>query len=410
MVYVGIDWADQSHSLCILDETGNKLLAFDIPHGQGGFETAHEQIAKYAHSAANAPVAIETKDSLIVDFFLELGYSLHFLNPRQTDRFRDRHRMSGAKSDGFDAYVLADALRTDQHLFNALSPLDEQSLKLRVLTRTREGLVQRKVAVSNELTAALKRYFPVAVKLFKSLDTREAISFLLQYPTYAQAKTVSVSRIHSVLKKAGLSDKVAEKHADTIKSKLQEPQPTPSRSIAEAYPMAAKSLLRQMYNILEELDAIEAQIKINYEDHPNKELLESLPGIASTLGPVLAAELGSDIARFADLKTLKAFAGSSPITQSSGKHCEIKFRRACNWRVRQALHLASQSAITCCPWARELYKRLRSEGKSYGRALRAVANQLIEILHAIMISRTPYSEEYHMRMKVIHSKATANLT
>lgn len=410
MVYVGIDWADQSHSLCILDETGNKLHAFDIPHGQGGFETAHERIAKYSQSTSDAPVAIETKDSLIVDFFLEMGYSLHFLNPKQTDRFRDRHRMSGAKSDGFDAYVLADALRTDRHLFNALSPLDEQSLKLRVLTRTREGLVQRKVAVSNELTAALKRYFPVALKLFKSLDTPEAISFLLQYPTYAQAKTVSVSRIHSVLKKAGLSDKVAEKHADTIKSKLQESQPTPAPSIAEAYPMAAKSLLRQMHSILEELDAVEEQIKINYSDHPNKDLLESLPGVASTLGPVLAAELGSDITRFADIKTLKAFVGCSPVTQSSGKFCEIRYRRACNWHLRQALHLASRSAIACCPWARELYNRLRSEGKSYGRALRAVASQLIEILHAIMISRTPYSEEYHMRMKIIHSKATANLT
>ncbi|MDO8655563.1 MAG: IS110 family transposase [bacterium] len=410
MIYVGIDWADQSHSLCIVDEAGKKLHAFEIPHGQAGFEIAHGRIAKYAPVTQDAPIAIETKDSLIVDFFLELGYSLYFLNPKQTDRFRDRHRMSSSKSDGFDAYVLADALRTDRHLFNALSPLDEHSLKLRVLTRTREGLVQRKVAISNELTAALKRYFPVALGLFNGLDTPEAISFLLQYPTYDQARTVSQPRIHSILKKAGLSDRTAEKRAQTVYSKLKDPQPTPAPSIVQAYPVAVSSLLRQMRGVLGELEAVEEQIRIDYKDHPNKNLLESLPGIASTLGSVLAAELGSDITRFSDVKTLKAFAGSSPVTERSGKYCNIKFRRACNRRVRQALHLASQSAITCCPWARELYDRLRSQGKSYGRALRAVACQLIEILYVVLLRRTPYSEEYHLRMRTLHSKPTLVLT
>jgi len=161
MVYVGIDRSGESHSLCVLDEAGDKLREFEIPHGQVGFETAHDRIAKYASATQDALVAIETKDSLIVDFFPELGYSLHFLNPRQTDR----------------------------HLFNALSPLDEHS-------------------------------------------------------------------------------------------KLREPHPTPAPSILEAYPAAVKSLLRQMHGVLEELQAVEEEIRVCYKDHPNKQLLESLPGIA----------------------------------------------------------------------------------------------------------------------------------
>lgn len=409
-VTVGIDWSDKSHSFCILDVAGAKLDEFEIPHGQAGFETAHNRIAKRSPSPEDARIAIETKDSLLVDFLLELGYSLYFLNPKQTDRFRDRHRMSSSKSDGFDAYVLADAVRTDPHLFNALSPLDEQSLTLRVLTRTREGIVRRKVAISNELTAALKRYFPVALELFSALDKPEAIGFLLQYPTYPQARTVSESRIHSVLKKQGLSDRIAAKHAQIIHNKLKEPQPTPAQSATRAYPIAVKSLLRQLHDVLRELEAIEQDIRDNYTNHPNKQLLESMPGIASTLGPILAAELGSDITRFVDVKMLKAFAGSSPVTERSGKYCEIKYRRACNWRVRQALHLASQSALVCCPWARELYDTMRCQGKSYGRALRAIANQLIEILYAVLTRRTPYSEDYHLRMKTIHSRPVPLLT
>ena len=409
-VNVGIDWSDKSHSFCILDDAGDKLDAFEISHGLAGFETAHKHISKLATATDDLRIAIETKDSLLVDFFLELGYTLYFLNPKQTDRFRDRHRMSSSKSDGFDAYVLADAVRTDSHLFSTLSPLDEQSLTLRVLTRTREGIVRRKVAISNELTAAFKRYFPLALELFTALDTTEAIGFLLQYPTYAQARTVSESRIQSIIKKQGISDRIAARHANTIHNKIKEPQPTPAQTTTRAYPIAVRSLLRQMHDVLRELKAIEQDIRDNYANHPNKQLLESLPGIASTLGPILAAELGSDITRFVDVKMLKAFAGSSPVTQRSGKYCKIKYRRACNWRVRQALHLASQSAIVSCPWARDIYNKMRAQGKSYGRALRAVANQLIEIIYAILTRRIPYSENYHLKMKIIHSNTIPVLT
>ena len=405
MINTGIDWSDRSHCFCILDEAGNRLDSFEIPHGHDGFQAAHTRIAKHA-GPEEVRIAIETKDSLLVDFLSELGYTLYFLNPKQTDRFRDRHRMSRSKSDSFDAYVLADAVRTDAHLFNALSPLDEESLRLRVLTRTREGLVNRKVAVQNEITAYLKRYFPVALELFGGTDSLEAISFLLAYPTYEQAKSVSKTRIASILGKgAGISKAIALRHAQQAHGKLRQAQPTPAASVARAYPLAVKSLLRQLQSILGEMEALEQEIRENYQHHPNKDLIESLPGVAQTLGPVIAAELGTQITRFADLKTLKAFGGSSPVTERSGKFCAIHFRRACNNHLRRALHLASQGAIRQAGWARELYDRLRANGKSYGRALRAVADQILEMLYVILGRRTPYDEAYHLRMKALHGKA-----
>jgi len=405
MVNTGIDWSEESHYFCILDEAGNRLDSFEISHGQDGFESAHARIAKHA-SPGDVRVAIETKDSLLVDFLSELGYTLYFLNPKQTDRFRDRYRMSHSKSDSFDAYVLADAVRTDAHLFNALSPLDDKSLRLRVLTRTREGLVNRKVAVENEITSCLKRYFPLALKLFGGVDNLEAISFLLQYPTYEQARTVSHARIASILSKgAGVSKAIALRHAQEAHSKLKEPQPTPSISVVQAYPLAIKSLLRQLQSILEEMEALERQIHQEYQDHPNKDLIESLPGVAQTLGPVIAAEMGTEIARFSEIRTLKAFGGTSPVTQRSGKFCSIHFRRACNNHLRRALHLASFGAIRQAGWARELYDKLRASGKSFGRALRAVADQLLEMLYVILTRRTPYDEAYHLRMKALHGTA-----
>jgi transposase len=405
MLYAGIDWSDKSHCICLLDGAGDRLDSFNISHGQDGFEYAHSRIAQHANPE-DVRVAIETKDSLLVDFLCELGYTLYFLNPRQTDRFRDRHRMSHSKSDTFDAFVLADAVRTDVHLFNALSPLDEDSLRLRVLTRTREGLVGRKVAVQNEITAYLKRYFPMALELFGGIDNLEAISFLLQYPTCEQARGVSETRIASVLGKwADVSEAIAQRHAQQAYQKLRLPQPSPSTSVSRSYPLAVKSLLRQLQCILEEMKALDQEIRDTYSDHPNKDLIESLPGVAETLGPVIAAELGADMARYSELRTLKAFGGSSPVTEQSGQFRGIHFRRACNNHLRRALHLASQGAIRKADWARELYNRLRAEGKPYGRALRAVADQLLEMLYMILTRRTPYDEAYHLRMKALHGKA-----
>lgn len=405
MVHVGIDWADKFHWLCIVDDQGEKLCSLSFAHSQEGFEKAQDAIVKHS-AGGEARIAIETKDSLLVDFLLELGYSLFFLSPKQTDRFRDRHRLSTAISDSFDAYVLADAVRTDVHLFRMLPPLDGVSLRLRVLTRSRERLVKRKVAVQNEITSHLKRYFPVALELFGGTDNAEAIAFLLECPTHEQAKAVSKGRIESVLKKpGGASPAIAKRHAARVYTKLREPQMSAAPNVVDAYPFAVQSLLRQLASILEEIAVLEQQIADIYKDHANKDIIESLPGVAEVLGPVIAAEVGEDISRFGSAKTLKAFVGSSPVTRRSGGHREVLFRRACNRHLRRALHLASLASLITAEWAKELFDRLRSEGKSYGRALRAVADQIIEMLYIMLSRRTLYDEEYHRRMKALHGQA-----
>jgi transposase len=168
---------------------------------------------------------------------------------------------------------------------------------------------------------------------------------------------------------------------------LREAQPTPSAGVARAYPLAVKSLLRQLQAILEEMAALEQEIAISYADHPNRELIDAMPGMAQVTGPIITAGIGTDMTRFADLRTLKAYCGTSPVTEQSGKFRCVHIRRACNRDIRRAIHLAAGGAINKCPWARELYDRLKAEGKSHGRALRAVADQLIEMLYVVLTRR-----------------------
>ncbi|MDM7912524.1 MAG: IS110 family transposase [Methanotrichaceae archaeon] len=404
MINVGIDWSDQDHEICILDAQGESLSTLKIPHSQAGFEQAHAAIAKHASSVDDVRIAIETRDSLFVDFLSELGYTLYFLNPRQTDRFRDRHRMSHSHTDPFDAYVLADAVRTDSNKFSTLSPLDEKSLLLRALCRARVNVIRRKVSIENELISALKRYFPLALNLFPSLDHPATIAFLMRYTTYKDACNASRADIISILTAHGLTKPAAEERAAAALQKLREPQPIPAANVAHALPIVVQSLLRQLDSVITEIAGIEKQIKTVYRDHPDKDLLESLPGIAATLGPVIASELGCDITRYSSLGILRAYAGTSPVTIRSGKSHGVHFRRACNQQLRRALHLAAATAIRTSSWARERYDRLRASGHSHGRALRAVADQLVEMIFVILTRRTPYDEAYHVRMQAIHGR------
>lgn len=206
-----------------------------------------------------------------------------------------------------------------------------------------------------------------------------------------------------LMKHAEVSPAIAARHALQACALLKEKQAQPQVSVAQAYPVVVKSLLRQMKNILAELEVLDGEIATLYRSHPNKELIDSLPGVADKLGPVLAAEIGTDLARFQGVKALKAFAGVCPVTGQSGKYKSVFFRRACNKQLRRAVHLASQAALHK-PWARELFDRLRSQGKTYGRSLRAVGEQLLEILYAILQRGVPYNDEYHMQMKVVHGR------
>lgn len=174
--------------------------------------------------------------------------------------------------------------------------------------------------------------------------------------------------------------------------------------------MAVASLLRQLGNVITELKSVHQQIQEIYTNHQNMELIDSMPGIGDILDPVFAGEIGADISRFWSLGMPKAFAGCDPVTSQSGESHEVAFRRACNLHLRRDLHLVSQGAIVRAGWSRELYDRQRAHGKPYGRALRAVGEQLIEILYILLKKRIACDEDYHLQMKAKHGKRAQNLT
>ena len=129
--------------------------------------------------------AIEKPQGRIVDFLLDHAVVVYPVNPKALDRARDRFRMSQSKSDSFDAYVLAEFLRTDHVHLRALQPDSEQAQELKMLTRDHHRLGRHKTRLLNQIEVTLKEYYPRPLEVFSDLESQIALDFLQHYPTPA---------------------------------------------------------------------------------------------------------------------------------------------------------------------------------------------------------------------------------
>ena len=200
MFYVGIDWADLKHDICVVDEKGERVVKFTIPHTAQGLSKLHHRLSMLTPNRDELLVALETDKGLVVSFLFDLGYTVYPINPKAVSRYRDRYRTSGAKSDPLDALVLANILRTDRHRFRPLLPDTTLARELKVLTRDHRHLVKSRTALSNQLTACLKAYYPRALELFSKVTQPITLAFLKAYPTPQGASGLSLKGLKCFLR------------------------------------------------------------------------------------------------------------------------------------------------------------------------------------------------------------------
>jgi hypothetical protein len=158
--FAGVDWGSERHQACLLDAQGAIVGEREFPHsGKGLSELADWILSRTGISSAVA-VAVEVPHGPVVDILLDRGFIVHAINPKQLDRLRDRFSVAGAKDDRRDAYVSADGLRTDRHLFRRLQIADPRLIELRTWSRLAEELQEERVRLSNRLHQQLWRYYP----------------------------------------------------------------------------------------------------------------------------------------------------------------------------------------------------------------------------------------------------------
>jgi len=393
MVFVGIDWAEAHHDVCLLDEQGKLLGKRRVSEGLEGVRRLHELLAEQAEEPEQVVVGIETDRGLLVQTLVAAGYQVYAINPLAVTRYRDRHTTSRAKSDSGDAKLLADLVRTDRRNHRPVAGDSEQAEVIEILARAHQNLIWTRKRHTNQLRSQLREFYPAALAAFDGdLAGMDAIAILERAPTPYQGRSVSRAQIVSALRKGGRERNLETKAAE-IQACLRAPQIQPPPEVTQAYGRSVTALVRLLRHLNQELVSLEKELGDTFETHPDAEIYLSLPGLGNVLGARVLAEFGDDRTRFANPKARKNYAGTSPITRASGRSRVVVVRFVGNRRLVDACYLWAYAALRPSPGARRYYDALRARGQTHNQALRAVANRLVGILHGCLRHSQPYREE-----------------
>ncbi len=335
-------------------------------------------------------VGIETDRGPWVQALISAGYQVFAVNPLQASRYRERHGVSGAKSDAADAHILADMVRTDSHHRRPVAGDIAQAEAVKVVTRTHKTLIWERTQCGQRLRHMLREYFPAALEAFEDLDAPDTLELLARAADPAAAAKLTVAQISAALRRAhrrGVPEKSARIQAVLRGESLGQPEVT-----TMAYAASARALIAVLSALDEQVKVLQGQVEICFRQHPAAEIIVSQPGLGPVLGARLLAEFGDDPARYASAKARKNYAGTSPITRASGRKKTVAARYVHNNRLLDALMSQAFAALTASPGARGCYDRQRARGAGHNPALRQLANRLVGILHGCLTSGTPYAE------------------
>lgn len=398
MFNIGIDWASDHHDIAIVDDSGHKVSAFRIPHTRQGLDTLRDKLRELSISTGDKDkiiIGIETSRLLLVDFLLNEGYEIYAINPKAIDRYRDRYTSSQAKSDTFDAEVIAHALRTDRDRFRSLKPDSDLLRELRILVRDCRRFIRTKTLFLNQLRACLRDYYPVALELFSEFDSSAALEFLKSYP---QATRVPAKKIEKLLRRNHHSS--PEQKAKGIAGKLSQPQIPVDAFTVRAKSRSMLTLVEQLLSLRTRIKEYQNEIEALFEKHPDASIFKSLPGSGPNNGPRLLSEIGDNRLRYPNPDTLQCEAGTSPVTKTSGKTRIVLMRRACRMSLRDTMHQFSFCSISQSSWAKTFYDQQRAKGKTHASALRALADKWLKIIHHLWEEQIPYNEDTYLAARM----------
>jgi len=392
VLFVGDDWAEDHHDVELMDEAGRTLARARLPEGAAGMARLHAMVGEQFDDTEDAEVVvgIETDRGLWVTALVSAGYVVFGINPLQVARYRDRHGVSGAKSDTGDAHVLADMVRTDSHQLRPVAGDSPEAQAVKVVARAHKTLIWERTRHVQRLRHQLRDFFPAALAAFEDLDAPDVLELLARAPDPASAAKLTTAQITAALRRArrrNISEKTAAIRAALRGQQLAQPPQVTAASAA-----VVRSLIAVITTLSEQIKVLERQVDAHFSQHPDAEIILSQPGLGPVLGARVLAEFGDDPHRYASAKARKNYAATSPITRQSGKKKTVMARYVHNDRLRDALNGQAFAALNASPGARACYDAHRAAGAGHRAALRHLANRLTGILHGCLKSRTLYDE------------------
>jgi len=393
VLFVGDDWAEEHHDVELQSEDGQVLARAKLPEGVAGIARLHAMIGRYLGDEdddATVVVGIETERGPWVQALIAAGYQIYAINPLQVARYRERHSVSGAKSDTGDAHVLADMVRTDRHQLRPVAGDSVQAEAVKVLTRAHKTLIWERTRHLLRLRHALREFFPAALVAFDDLTATDTLELLRAAPDPASAAALTIEQITAALTRARRRNRPAK--AEAIAAALRAEYLGQPAVVTAAYASTVRAQTAILTVLGTEIKAMEEQVEAHFGQHPDVEVYLSQPGLGAVLGARVLAEFGDDNNRYADARARKNYAGTSPITRQSGKRKTVLARYVHNDRLVDALGLQAFAALRASPGARAYYDQLRGRGIGHRAALRQLGNRLVGILHGCLKTGTNYDE------------------
>jgi transposase len=304
MIFVGDDWSEDHHDVCLMDQAGTRLASRRLPEGLTGIRQLHELIAEHAEEPDQVVIGIETDRGLWAGALAAAGYQVFAVNPLAVARYRDRHHVSGGKSDASDAKLLADLVRTDRHNHRPIAgdSLDAEAIK--VLARAHQSLIWARTRHTNAMRSALREYYPAALLAFEDLAHGDALGVLGRAPTPEQGAHLDLPAIQSALKRGGRKRNIATR-AREIRAALRSEQLAAPAPVAAAFGATTRAAVGIIAELNRQIAELETSLAEHFETHPDADIYRSLPGLGVILGARVLGEFGDDPNRYTTAKGRK---------------------------------------------------------------------------------------------------------
>jgi transposase len=397
----GIDWGSADHAVCVVDTAGQVRARFTFVHDRAGIR----RLIAGLRAAGVSEAAIERSDGVLVDALLEAGLTVVVITSRQMKNLRSRYGSAGAKDDRFDAFVLADVLRTDRARLRPLVVDTPATAALRAAVRARRDLVAHRIAACNQLRAHLAVAFPGAIGLFARLDSQISLAFLARFGSQDAAGQLSEDDLAAWLQTLPHRGKAAR--PEQLRARLQAAPCGATGADGTARAVVTSALVATLATLSDQVQALEAAIGIQLAAHPDAHIFTCLPRAGTLRAARLLAEIGDCRARFPDPESLAGLAGVAPVTRQSGKHTSTGFRWAVNRQLRDAVCDFAGDSRHASPWAAALYDAARARGKDHPHATRILARAWTYVIWRCWHDGTAYDPAKHHALQRVLEQQNA---
>jgi transposase len=393
--FVGLDWADAKHDVCLQAGASARREFLVLEHSPEAID-AWVRTLRTRFNGQPVAVCLELNKGPIVSALRKYDFLVLFpVNPFTLAKYREAFTPSRAKDDPTDAELQVELLLKHRDKLTPLTPQSPTMRALAQLVEHRRRLVGDKVRCTNRLTSALKNYFPHVLQWFDEKDTAIFCDFLSRWPTLKAVQLARRSTLECFFREHHVrSPALIATRIQAIKSAIAL---TTDDGIITPNVLLVQALVAQLRVTLQAIADFDTAIAQCAQGHPDFPLFDALPGAGAVFAPRLLVAFGEQRERYSSADELQKYAGIAPVTERSGKQSWVHWRFRCPKFLRQTFVEWAAESIRHSFWARVYYQQQRDKGKAHQAAVRALAFKWIRILYRCWQERTPYDEAVYLQ-------------